>query len=95
MWIANYGAQSVTKLLASDGSNAGNFPSGGENADGILFDGRYIWVCNAGFSALYIDVVKLNLDGSINSTMFVSGSPAGLAFDGANVWVANGNLMKM
>jgi hypothetical protein len=54
MWVANagpsfdFGADSVTRLRASDGANLGTFPAG-DNPHSILFDGANIWVGNRGF----------------------------------------------
>ena len=46
IWVTNVGSNNVTKLRASDGTNLGTFPVGG-NPPGVAFDGANIWVTNS------------------------------------------------
>jgi DNA-binding beta-propeller fold protein YncE len=56
-------------------------------ANGVLFDGKYIWVAYEGHGAGYLQ--KLNETGQVLSTTEVGTLPVELAYDGANVWVSN------
>jgi DNA-binding beta-propeller fold protein YncE len=47
IWVANYFANNVTKLRASDGTNLGTFPVG-DSPRAVAFDGANIWVVNYG-----------------------------------------------
>jgi DNA-binding beta-propeller fold protein YncE len=92
IWIANYGASTVTKLRASDGQPLGSFHSGNAAA-GVTFDGADIWVTNSTDNT----VSKLRAsDGKLLGTFPLPGVvPWWMTFDGANIWVpssnANGN----
>src|ERR1700685_3667864 len=55
-------------------------------ANGVLFDGKYIWVAYEGHGAGYLQ--KLNETGQVLSTTEVGTLPVELAYDGANVWVS-------
>ena len=46
IWVANAGANFVSKLRASDGTNLGNFKVGSASF-GVAFDGANIWVANS------------------------------------------------
>src|SRR5215472_7354912 len=86
MWVVNFGANTVSKLRANDGSVLGTFAVG-HNPWAAAFDGANVWVTNRGDNT----VSKLRAsDGVVLGTFSVPGIfPAGVAFDGTNIWVAN------
>jgi DNA-binding beta-propeller fold protein YncE len=45
IWVAIYGSNNVTKLLASSGAVVGTYPVG-SYPTGVAFDGTNIWVAN-------------------------------------------------
>jgi len=47
VWVSNQNNNTVTELRASDGTNLGTF-SVGSTPRGLVYDGTYIWVMNAG-----------------------------------------------
>jgi len=47
IWVTNYGDDTVSKLLASDGSLVGTYATG-DSPRGVCFDGTNIWVANKG-----------------------------------------------
>jgi DNA-binding beta-propeller fold protein YncE len=64
IWVANYGANTVTKLRGVDGVNLGTF-NVGTKPIAIAFDGACIWVGNCGSNT----VSKLHAsDGSLVGT---------------------------
>jgi len=96
IWVANsgFGANTVTKLRASDGANLGTFAVG-SNPQFLAFDGTNIWVANFGSNNL----TKLRASDGANLGSFTVGSnPNDVAFDGTNIWAANNtsnNLTKL
>jgi DNA-binding beta-propeller fold protein YncE len=46
IWVTTSGDDTVTKLLATDGSPQGTFGTGGRYPQFITFDGPNIWVSN-------------------------------------------------
>ncbi len=85
IWVANYGENSVTKLIASTGALVGTYAVG-KYPDAIAFDGANIWVANSGDSS----VTKLVAStGALVGTYAVGKNPKAIAFDGVNIWVAN------
>jgi hypothetical protein len=85
IWVANYGAATVTKIRANDGANLGYFQVG-NNPSAIAFDGANIWVALYGSNS----VVELRASDGVNEgSVTVGTQPTALAFDGANIWVAN------
>jgi hypothetical protein len=76
-------ANSIRRLLASDGTPQGDFPVGFQPL-AAAFDGAHIWVANGSNST----VTKLRAsDGALVATIPVGGTPNGLAFDGTHMWV--------
>jgi outer membrane lipoprotein-sorting protein len=87
MWIADNGANSVTKLRASDGTILGTFVVG-DHPIGVAFDGSSIWVTGGSSNTL----TKLRASDGTNLGAFPVGSgPFALAFDGTNIWSVNAN----
>jgi len=85
IWISNSGANSVSKLRATDGVSLGTFTVGA-GPQGIAFDGSNVWVANPGSTS----VTKLRASDGSNLGAFPVGSgPWAVAFDGANIWVTN------
>ena len=85
IWVADTGANNVTKLSASTGGTIGAY-SAEAQPYAICFDGSCIWV--AGINGNY--VTKLNAStGAIIGNYQANSSPDAICFDGANIWVAN------
>jgi len=96
LWVANYWANSVSKINGATGTAIGTYPTG--NAPwGVAVDGSgNIWVTNTGGSS----VTKLSgATGATIGTYGVGINPEGIAIDrDGNVWVANtgsNNVMKL
>jgi len=51
IWVANFDADTVTKIRASDGANLGTYAFG-DGPVALAFDGANIWVANAYDSTL-------------------------------------------
>jgi DNA-binding beta-propeller fold protein YncE len=51
MWVANQVSNTVTKVLAKDGSIQGTFIVG-QKPVGVAFDGNNIWVTNQGSNSV-------------------------------------------
>jgi len=81
--VTNNGANTVTKLRASDGTVLGTYTVG-YGALGIAFDGANMWVVSAAGT-----VTKLRAsDGTILATYSVPDGPYGIAFDGTDMWLS-------
>jgi len=86
LWVANEGADTVTKLRSSDGSLVGTYPVGAKPV-AIAYDGASVWVANSGSD----NVTRLRAsDGSLVGTYPAGAAPTAVAFDGANIWLADG-----
>ena len=85
IWVANYGSNSVTKLLASSGATVGTYTVGSAPY-GVAFDGTNIWVVNYSSNSV---TKLLASSGATVGTYTVGSSPTGVAFDGTNIWVSN------
>src|SRR5215470_2526185 len=86
MWVVNFGANTVSKLRASDGVVLGTFSVPGIFPAGVAFDGINIWVANSDSNF----VTKLRAsDGANLGSFTVGATPLGVAIDGTNVWVTN------
>ena len=82
MWVTNNGDDTVSKLLASDGTVLGTFPVSDE-PNGVAYDGANIWVATASGN-----LHKLRAsDGASLGTFFLGGNLRLLAFDGSHMWV--------
>jgi hypothetical protein len=80
IWIANYGASTLTKLRANDGAALGTFVSGNAPA-GVTFDGANMWVTNSTDST--VSKVRAS-DGKVLGTFPLPGVvPWWMTFDGA------------
>jgi hypothetical protein len=89
IWVANYGGNSVTKLLASTGAVVGTYAVG-IGPVSVAFDGTNIWVANYGNHGNGNTVTKLLAStGTVVGTYPANNGPASVAFDGTNIWVAN------
>jgi hypothetical protein len=85
IWVANWGSNTVTKLLPTSGAVVGTYTVGSAPVR-LAFDGTNIWVANYGDST----VTKLLAStGAVEGTYAVGSSPEAVAFDGTNIWVAN------
>jgi len=85
IWVANSGADSLTKIRANDGFVLGQF-SVGSKPFFPVFDGANVWVTNLNGNS----VTKVRAsDGVTLGTFAVGLRPVGITFDGANVWVTN------
>jgi len=84
LWVANFGAGTVSKL-SSSGSTLGVFTISGSPL-GIAIDaGGNLWIANFGSS-----VIELNSSGTVLGTFGVGSSPEGVGIDpSGNVWVVN------
>jgi hypothetical protein len=85
IWVADFGGNNVTKLLAATGATVGTYAVG-TGPVAVAFDGVNIWVTNSGSN----NVTKLLAsNGAKVGTYAVGTAPAGVAFDGADIWVTN------
>jgi DNA-binding beta-propeller fold protein YncE len=88
IWIANYGASTVTKLRANDGAALGAFATGNAPA-GVTFDGASVWVTNSADNT--VSKVRAS-DGKNLGTFPLPGViPWWMTFDGASIWVPSSN----
>src|SRR5579863_8006461 len=88
IWIANYGASTVTKVRANDGAALGAFATGNAPA-GVTFDGASVWVTNSADNT--VSKVRAS-DGKVLGTFPLPGViPWWMTFDGANIWVPSSN----
>jgi hypothetical protein len=64
-----------------------SFPSpGGNNPDGLTWDGTHLWLSGPGTDQIY----KLTTAGAVVTSFPAPGlSPKGIAWDGTNLWVAS------
>ena len=84
IWVANQGANNVTRLDSTAQSSAPTRSK--SHRAGIVFDGRAIWVSNSGSNT----VSQLDYNtGQVLGTYPVGTSPTGVSFDGNAVWIAN------
>ena len=84
LWIANNGANQVTKILASNGSTVGTYSVSSPSQ--LTFDGTNIWASN------YEGTTVTEIAGSTGAslgTFEVGEGPVGMAFDGVSIWVAD------
>ncbi len=87
IWVTDYTSSDVT-IVTRGGNPVKTIPLPGANPEGILFDGKYIWVANNGVGANSVskfDVVSQTLI----ATYPVGLNPDGVAFDGVSIWVTN------
>lgn len=97
VWVTDYLSSNVMAIDAN-GQVVGTvqLPPNAK-PEGIMFDGRYIWVANNGEGAnnvSKIDAIRMTLVASYA----VGLNPDGVAFDGTNVWVTNSysdNVVKL
>jgi hypothetical protein len=83
IWIANYGASTVTRLRASDGAPLGTISTGNAPA-GVAYDGANMWVSNS--TDATVSKVRAS-DGKVLGTFSLPGVvPWWMTFDGANIW---------
>ena len=93
-WVTDYtsgadsAASSSGQLLATVA-----IPGLPSNPEGMVFDGRYVWVANdSGANS----VTKINAtNATIVGTYTVGRAPDALAFDGKHIWVANSNSAQV
>jgi hypothetical protein len=87
IWVANESDGTVTKLLATDGSNRGTFKVGEpQDVLALAYDGNgCIWVSAMGSNAV---TKLLASDGSIQGTFPVN-LPIALASDGTYIWIVS------
>ncbi|MFP6701735.1 MAG: hypothetical protein VB861_08315, partial [Planctomycetaceae bacterium] len=86
IWVTNFEDNTVSKLLASNGSVAGTYSTVSQPRK-ILFDGSHIWI-----SALGFGLAKIRpSDGStVSITQSFSPGPNHLVFDGSSLWATVG-----
>jgi len=83
MWITD-ARIGVHKVRASDCTDLGYFPVGGNDTSAVAFDGASIWVVGTTTNTL----TKLRAsDGSIQLGWLDGLGGSSLAFDGTNIWV--------
>ena len=97
IWVSDYASSDIT-IVAQDGAVAKTIALPPKAApEGILFDGKYMWVANNGVGA---NTVSKYNPGTMTliSHYTVGDDPDGLAFDGTYLWVTNSNsnnVMKL
>src|SRR5207253_10683064 len=88
MWVTDYVSSDVMIVGGHGGVVKKIQLAPSANPEGILFDGKYIWVANNGVGAN--SVSKFNAATmTLIGTYSVGVSPDGVAFDGIYVWVTN------
>ncbi|MDX6612702.1 MAG: hypothetical protein QOD75_1888 [Blastocatellia bacterium] len=86
IWVANSGANNLTRLRASDGSNQGTFPVE-SYPQALIYFGGYIWAANGSQPT----ITRLRAaDGSNQGTFPCSDFASGFAHDGTYIWLAVG-----
>lgn len=94
VWVNNSGGSSVTRFLASDGSNLSSYEVG-DRPCGVAFDGESIWV--AAYAANTVTKLRPS-DGAVLGSFAVGPGPYAVIADGQNIWVSNydgGTLTKL
>jgi len=97
IWVTDYASSDIT-ILGADGGVVKTIqlaPSA--NPEGILFDGKYIWVANNGVGANSVSKYDSTTMTLIREYI-VGLDPDGLAFDGTYIWVTNSygnNVVKL
>jgi YVTN family beta-propeller protein len=85
VWVANQGDNTVTELLASDGSFLRTIAVGWSPSS-IWSDGTHVWVANQNDNT----VTELSASsGAVIQTISVGSHPSAITADGVHVWVAN------
>ena len=85
VWVANDGANTVSKLNRVTGAVVGSPVPVGASPVELGFDGTFLWVIDAGGSVTKVDAVA----GTALGTVPLAGNPSSFAFDGTYVWVGN------
>lgn len=86
IWIGNHNDNTVTVLLAADGSLVATVGTG-NGPNGIAFDGTHVWTANqSGNSVTKITAATQAVVG----TYTVGNQPIGIAWDTTNIWVTDG-----
>jgi YVTN family beta-propeller protein len=100
IWVTDYTSSDVTVIDAS-GAVVKTFQlPPNTDPEGIMFDGRYIWVANNGIGSSLSNTVSMYDPASLQlvANYPVGLSPDGAAFDGTYVWVTNShshNVVKL
>jgi DNA-binding beta-propeller fold protein YncE len=87
IWLTDY-TSSDLRVIAENGTVLKVIPLPSANPEGIIFDGKYIWVANDGAnqdSVSKFDISTMTLIG----TYPVGLDPDAVGFDGTSIWVAN------
>lgn len=84
IWTANIGSVSIVTPAALPYSV--NNVLGFGTLSGIVYDGAFIWVTEAGTPG---SLKKLNSEGDVLQTVTVGDNPLFPVFDGRNIWVPN------
>jgi DNA-binding beta-propeller fold protein YncE len=87
IWVTEYTSSDV-RIVSQQGVPLKTISLPLADPEGIVFDGKYVWVANNGNGTDTVskfDAASMTL---INSYR-VGRSPDGVAFDGANIWVTN------
>lgn len=88
VWVTDYASSSVT-IVNQSGKvlKTIQLPSSA-NPEGILFDGKYVWVANNGVGANSVSKFDPRSQ-TLLATYSVGQNPDGVAFDGTFIWVTN------
>ncbi|MHB8721409.1 MAG: Vgb family protein [Steroidobacteraceae bacterium] len=87
VWVTDYTSSDVA-IVRQDGVLIKVISLPSANPEGIVFDGKYVWVANNGVGANSVskfDAATLNLVATYGTGL----NPEGVAYDGANIWVTN------
>jgi YVTN family beta-propeller protein len=87
VWVTDYTSSDVT-IVDAGGNVVKTIPLPGANPEGVLFDGKYIWIANNGVGANSVSKFDVSTQ-SLIATYPVGLNPDGLAFDGTYIWVTN------
>lgn len=100
VWVSDYTSSDIA-VIAGNGTVVKQFQlPANADPEGILFDGKYIWVANNGVgSGVSNTVTKFDpATLTLVANYPVGRNPDGVAFDGTYIWVTNSfsnNVMKL
>ncbi len=86
IWVANSNDNTVTVLLAADGSLVATVPTGAQPG-AVCFDGASVWTANQSGST--VTKITAATQAAVG-TYPVGAQPQGIVSDGTSVWVSDG-----
>jgi DNA-binding beta-propeller fold protein YncE len=87
IWVTDYTSSDV-RIVNANGTVVKIIPLPGAKPEGIVFDGKYVWIANNGVGANSVSKFDA-LSMSLMATYTLGRDPDGVAFDGTFIWVTN------